>query len=201
MVRRRSSSLKIEIRPSFAVLLGLVIALDPAGLMLPFLLAAALHELGHLVCLRLCGIPVYKLRIDFTGAVLHTASMAPRREAYSAAAGPFVNLLCGLGFLRLCPAFSFVSLLLAFCNLLPIFPLDGGRILRSLWPKAAPAIGSVATMLLFIGGWIACAWLHWGLWPLILPAVLLVKVAVWRHQEQKLFAKSGSSVYNIQRSR
>lgn len=193
--------MKIEIRPSFAVLLGLLIALDPAGLMLPFLLAAALHELGHLVCLRLCGIPVNELRIGFTGAVLHTAPMALRQEACAAAAGPVVNLLCGLGFLRLCPAFSCVSLLLAFCNLLPVFPLDGGRILRSLWPKAAPAIGGAAAILLFFGGWIGCAGLHWGLWPLILPAVLLAKVAVWRRQEQKLFAKSGSSVYNIQRSR
>lgn len=193
--------MKIEIRPSFAILLGLLIALDPARLTLPFLLAAALHEAGHLICLRFCRVEVFHLRIGFSGAVLYTAAMTRRQEALSAASGPAVNLLCGVAFAGRCPVFSRLSLLLAGINLLPVFPLDGGRILSVLLPKSAAVIGTATAAALVLGGCFACAYLHMGLWPLFLPSVLLAKATVWYKQEQNLIAKSGFAVYNIQRSR
>ena len=191
--------MRIELRPGAAMAFGLLVALDPAGLLLPLLMAAALHEAGHILALRLCGVAISRLQIGFTGAVLHTAPMGRREALFCAAAGPSVNLLLFLLLRRVIPVFSFLNLLLAASNLLPVFPLDGGRILAALFPKAASAIGTALLLLLLASGMVSCLIFRWGLWPLLCCAVLLAKTAVSRLQEEKLIANMRPGGYNIQR--
>ena len=74
---RRNSLPNLRVTPGFAVLLGLLIALDPGGLCLPLLAAAALHELGHLAALRHCGTVVMELRLGALGATIATEPMPP----------------------------------------------------------------------------------------------------------------------------
>lgn len=190
---------KIEISPAFAAGLGILIALDPASLWCPFLLAALFHELGHGFCLRLLKIPVLSIRVGMSGTVIETALLSGWREALCAAAGPFVNLVVGISFARAFPAFSFLNLLLMGFNLLPVFPLDGGRIVRAFFPEAAHVVSSAGIVILTLIGGVMTSILHEGLWPVILVSILLAKIAVQRGQEQKLFANRPSSVYNIQR--
>ena len=192
--------MRIEVRPAAAVSFGLLLALDPADLLLPLLLAASLHEAGHLLALRLCRVGVSLLQIGFGGAILHTAPMGRWEAALTAAAGPAVNLLLFALLRPTAPVFALMNLMLAAGNLLPVFPLDGGRILSALCPNLAPRIGDAVLLLILLCSMVACVHHHLGLWPLLCSAALLAKTAVSRLQEEKLIAKSGFSVYNILRS-
>lgn len=187
----------IEITPGFALLLALLLCLDPANLCLLFLLAAALHELGHLLCLRIFQIPVYRLRIGLSGAVLNTGMMERKQEWKAALAGPMVNLCCGLFFWKLDPGFARISLLLGGFNLLPIWPLDGGRILLACCPICGQWISGLLSAVLLLAACVGTAVWHLGLWPLLIFGVLWIKVLQNRRQEEKLIANTASGRYNI----
>ena len=107
--------------------------------------AVLLHELGHLAAARLLRVPVTAVVLwpmgGFTAVRLSPGRF--RAELGIALAGPSVNLLlvlliAGLGGwegpgARWRPevVFGWLNLLLGLFNLLPVFPMDGGRILRS----------------------------------------------------------------------
>lgn len=190
---------RIELHPSFAVGLGLLLALDPGNVLLPYLAAILLHELGHLFCLMLCGIPVRAVRIDFSGMVIQSGTMNRRQEGLCAAAGPFVNLLCSVLCYVRRPVFAACSMLLAVFNLLPVWPLDGGRMMAAIMPDTADTVSFLTLVLLCSGACLLSLFFDMGLWPLLLAMILLIKIAVNRRQEQKLFANHGVAVYNMQR--
>ena len=106
---------------------------------LPFLLAALLHESGHLLACRLLRVPIRFFRPTAAGAVIgyDPSTVSYNREAMVAAAGPLANLA---GFLSCFPGecsrgralFGVACLSLAVFNTLPIRHLDGGVILRDL---------------------------------------------------------------------
>lgn len=101
------------------------------SVLLPVAAIAAAHELGHLLALRLCGVRLRALRLGAFGAVLEHAPTSCGKELLCAAAGPCVNLLLWLLLPAGSPAAA-ISLGMLLYNLLPIYPLDGGRILRCL---------------------------------------------------------------------
>ena len=171
---------RIELRPGAAIGLAVLLCIDPAGLCAPFLLAAALHECGHLLALCLCRVQIYRLRIGAAGAVLDTAPRTPRTEVCCAAAGPAVNLLLWLFFRRISPLFALISLLLALWNLLPVFPLDGGRIAGVLFSKSAQMLEGLTLAAIACLAAAATAVLHMGLWPALLALILLAKLACAR---------------------
>lgn len=124
---------------------------------LPFLLAALLHEGGHLLACRLLGVPIRFFRPTVAGAVIgyDPSAVSYTREAMIAAAGPLSNLA---GFLLCFPGqcsrgralFGIACLSLALFNLLPIRRLDGGVILYDLltsvmdpW-RSAPIVETVS---------------------------------------------------------
>ena len=130
---------------------GLWLCLDPGGLCPLFFAAAAVHELGHLLCLRLCRVPVLRLRLSAAGAELETGPMPPRRALLCAAAGPGANLLAGAALLRCAPRFSLLCWMLAGFNLLPVWPLDGGRMLAALLPRQAEEIFNAGADVITMG--------------------------------------------------
>ncbi|MCD8161495.1 MAG: site-2 protease family protein [Clostridiales bacterium] len=108
-------------------------------LMSAVLLSAALHEGGHLWACRLCRVRVRAVRITVWGAELLLEELhRPLRRLAVAGAGPAVSLLCAFAAAFAFPRqgwaqlFAGASLILGLFNLLPVPPLDGGRILLAL---------------------------------------------------------------------
>ena len=120
----------------FSLLMLLSLILTRSYLSLAALVAAALHECGHIIAAKLCGIPLVDMRLGIFGATLTTdrALCSYGKEILLASAGPAANLLC----FALCSLlhvgceaielFCVASWGLAILNLLPIRELDGGRI-------------------------------------------------------------------------
>lgn len=119
-----------------------------------------LHELGHSFAAQYYGVPVKRIILSPLGGVaqLNQIPDDPKQEFIIAIAGPAVNVVAallmagiaaavgvelgnpllalgGLGGLTVASLFVYVfyyNIILALFNLIPAFPLDGGRIFRSL---------------------------------------------------------------------
>jgi Zn-dependent protease/CBS domain-containing protein len=115
-----------------------------------FFACIVLHELGHSVVARYFGIPVQSITLFVLGGVAQITRDAkkPGPELLMAVAGPAVSILLGGLFMGLwwfmgqgTTAAStmwewlwIMNLALGIFNMLPAFPMDGGRVLRAtLW--------------------------------------------------------------------
>ena len=121
----------LEASPCSYFLAAMLILLLPIRLLTAVVLAAAFHELCHLVALAAFSSPIYGIRIKPTGAVIRTDPLSPVQELVCAAAGPMGSLLL-LILSDMFPLLAFCGLIQGLFNLLPVYPLDGGRILRQL---------------------------------------------------------------------
>ncbi len=113
-------------------------------------LAIVFHELSHSLVARRRGLPMKGITLFIFGGVAEMSDEPenPKTELVMAAAGPISSIVLGLFFLAIwlgsraggwpVPVIgvlgylAFINFILAGFNLLPAFPLDGGRILRSL---------------------------------------------------------------------
>jgi len=161
-----------------------------------------LHELGHCVVARRFGVVITSITLyPFGGiAVLNEIPREPAREILIAIAGPIVNFLIaaglylGVGFLRpseplhslsLDPAgllggLYSANLTLGLFNLIPAYPLDGGRILRGLLAIRMPYVTAT----------------HWAARIGKIFGALFVLVAIVRpEQEYWLLAVLGVFLY------
>lgn len=115
-------------------------------------LIVLLHEFGHaLACRQVGGVADHIVLWPLGGVAYVRPPQRPGATLWSLAAGPLVNVvLCpllfglwitarGLGvaaaapdLVRLLLSLAFINLFILVFNLLPVYPLDGGQILRSL---------------------------------------------------------------------
>lgn len=154
----RIAGIDLYMHPTFLLLLAFVGLGDGGGLLAVSLVAAAfgcvlLHELGHALTARWCGIRTADITLYPIGGVARLERM-PRKpgvELLITGAGPAVNLvLAGLlaalaatgswvwpnhaviGFgASFLTTLAWINLFLAGFNLVPAFPMDGGRLLRA----------------------------------------------------------------------
>jgi len=115
-------------------------------------ISIVVHELSHSLVARRFGLPMRGITLFIFGGVaeMDDEPPSPKAEFFMAIAGPIASIIIGLFFIGLFSVgrvlfwptppmilFSYlgtINLILAAFNLLPAFPLDGGRVLRSiLW--------------------------------------------------------------------
>jgi len=130
---------------------GLILALAVLTAIL-FFLSLLLHELAHSLVAKSQGIPVREITLFALGGVsqIETEPTSAKTEFWTAIVGPLTSAGIGLFCLGLSgvsggPAnpvtamvswLGYINLTLAVFNLIPGYPLDGGRILRALvWWK------------------------------------------------------------------
>lgn len=119
-----------------------------------FFASLLLHEISHSVVARAKGIPMRGITLFLFGGLAHTSREpdTAEDELQIAGVGPLVSFLLGALFLGVAwlgrawawsPAvhevaqyLGFINIALAVFNLLPGYPLDGGRVFRALaWKK------------------------------------------------------------------
>ena len=156
------------------------------------------HELSHSVVAKAAGIPIQSINLFIFGGVsqLGEEPKQPQVEFRMALAGPLSSLVLGGIFLAIwywlgdmlefikaiCFWLGWINIALAAFNLVPGFPLDGGRVLRSLlwWQsqdlrkatRIASNIGRgigyllifIGIALIFFGNWIDGLWLAFIGW-------------------------------------
>ncbi len=134
--------------------------------------AALLHEGGHYVTARLCGIGVTGMRLGFFGARMRLEGMISYgKEFCIALGGPLVNLVSAWAVwlsqgkqLSESPLelFFYASLGLGLLNLLPVGTMDGGRMLSALLSRwlspdvAMRTLKVTTTLCLFVLWLLAC---------------------------------------------
>ncbi len=183
---------RLDLTPGFPAFLAAVWYFDSCGIFWPFLAAMTVHELAHAAVLLLLGGRIESVRLSFAQVELRTGLLSDRTELWSTAAGPGINLLCGWLFRRWMPAFAAVSLLLALFNLLPVWPLDGGRLLRTLlrmrWGaagvNASQTLGLLFGLGLLAGAVFAARRWDAGVWPAVTAGALLVRLLRSRYAEK-----------------
>ena len=164
----------------FCILMALMILIVPLPWLTAMAAAAAFHELCHYLAIRLLAGGHTDVRFYSYGARMDLPEMSPAREVLCALAGPIGGLLL-VCLVKILPRLALAALVQSAYNLLPIYPLDGGRafscLLRNLLspPKAAQIQGVVAAVckiVIFLFAIYACIWLKWGVYPLV--GVLLI---------------------------
>lgn len=125
---------KVVYKTDFTFAVGLACLLLPLKLVVAWLLAACIHELGHYLALRITGTAVYRISVGAMGARMDTEPMPPWKTVLCALAGPLSGLLL-IFVLKRFSLLAICGVLQSFINLLPLFPMDGGRVLRCLLEK------------------------------------------------------------------
>lgn len=135
---------KLKIEFSFILVLAICAFLEHDNLW-QFLLFCTAHEAGHLAALVCFGCRPQCVTLSFFGAALKypSNSLNTIQEAVVIFAGPFINIVLLLF------TGNEINLFLALLNLLPVFPLDGGRLLRLFLPNASKYISFVFLILMF----------------------------------------------------
>ncbi len=124
----------VSVSPAGLIFWSFLFFMLPESQAVALLVPVGVHEAGHLLCMKLMGFKIHALSLGMTGLQIdYEQSGRPAAEAVISAAGPTAGiglwLLCSLAGAELMGG---VSLLLSLFNLLPIYPLDGGRICRTI---------------------------------------------------------------------
>ncbi|MDD2239354.1 MAG: site-2 protease family protein [Kiritimatiellae bacterium] len=144
--------------------------------------SVVLHEVGHSLVARTKGSHILEILLLPIGGMARLSQM-PRRpvdEIQTALAGPAVSFILGLAglwaaplLLPLTPPLAFmihqlgrINIILAIFNLIPSFPMDGGRVFRA---ALVPRLGRLAATQLAakVGRGIAWVFGALALWPLL----------------------------------
>lgn len=156
------------------VLGALMLLLLPLNWLVAMAAAAVFHEACHALAVIACGGKIWGICLDVGGAELVTGPLERRQEWLCALAGPMGSLVLVL-LLGLFPRLAICALMQGLFNLLPLYPLDGGRILRCLVPGWSGIVERGCGILLLCLGVLGAFWWKLGLMPVILTVFLWVK--------------------------
>ncbi|MBW2983949.1 site-2 protease family protein [Candidatus Woesearchaeota archaeon] len=192
--------------------------------------SVAAHELAHSVVGQHHGIKVYSITLFFFGGIANISDqkISPETELKVSLAGPILSLVLAAGFFlltkvplipQITAVFKYLAILntfLACFNLLPGYPLDGGRVLRAIIWKATGNIKkatkyasdggkTIGYALVFVGV-VSIFFGYGGLWYILLGLFIvfladagfqqvllkqkLSRVEIGKHLEKKFLVLS-----------
>lgn len=146
-------------------------------------IAAAVHEAFHFAAVQLCGGRVTAFGVAAGGAVMAAEDLSPAKQLICSLAGPIGGLVLLLA-AKWIPLVAICSFVLSAYNLLPIFPLDGGRALCialkiMFSPQTAKTVETVIRTafltLLTAAAVVLGYYFKLGVLALILPVSVIVK--------------------------
>lgn len=170
--------------PGILITCALAILVLPIHWLFSWVIASFFHELCHYAAVRLCGGKIVGLHIATVGAAMSAVTLSPGQELFCSLAGPLgALLLLPLG--RWFPLVVVCAMFQSIYNLLPLYPLDGGRALRyglmmflseQTTNTVCNTIGIGVLILIWAGALYAVIWLKLGIMPLILALILILKM-------------------------
>ena len=162
---------------------GSAVAASRVIFVLLLFLCVVLHEFGHAFAAKAFGINTPDITLLPIGGVARLERMPeePVQELIIAVAGPLVNVVIALGLFvaggsqgllnpstveggGLIAQLLTINIILVLFNLLPAFPMDGGRVLRALlatrmsYARATQVAATVGQGFAFVFGFIGLLW-------------------------------------------
>lgn len=123
----------------FTCLFGaLMLLVLPLNWLFAAVSAAIFHELCHILAIYLTGGHVQSLSVGIHGAVIQADIPPGKRELLCAMAGPAGSFLLA-ACRQWAPKLAVCALIQGLFNLLPVFPMDGGRMVRILLQRWVPS--------------------------------------------------------------
>jgi Zn-dependent protease len=191
-----------------------------------FFVSLVAHELAHVVVAKRFGLPVDSVTVWLFGGVSRLGGdpPTPRAELQIAVVGPLTSIAFGAGFALAAAIASAlgapslmvaattwlarINVVLGVFNLVPAFPLDGGRVLRAfLWGRQGDPIGATvasarmgeafAWLLIGVGAFGVAAGSGEGLWFAFLGWFLLSAARAERSSVILRRALSGLRVRDV----
>lgn len=202
----RILGIEIRVHVTFFFLVALFVAaglapqgpglLDALGWLVLIFASVVFHELAHCVVGRRRGAVVHEIDLLPIGGVsrLEHLPETPADELAMAIAGPASSVVLGLAAAAaalavsqtlipidlasgpVLPRLAWLNLLLAAFNMLPAFPLDGGRVLRALLARRLD-LERATHVAATTGRWLAAALIALGVF--VDPWLVLIGVFVY----------------------
>jgi Zn-dependent protease/CBS domain-containing protein len=150
-----------------------------------FFVTLLLHELSHSLVAQAHGMKVKEITLFALGGVSQIESDATdaKTEFWMAIAGPAASLLIGFGCLALATGFGwhlsteprtgvaavlvwlgYINVLLGIFNMIPGYPLDGGRVFRAIVWAVTKDVDRSTRIAARIGQLVAFLFIFYGVW-------------------------------------
>ena len=189
---------QFQIQTGFYLFWAAAMVIVPIPWLLAWVCAVLIHELSHYIALKSFGIHVFRICVGMNGVIMETEEICDLKMFLCAMAGPIGGASL-MVLLHLAPRIALCSMLLSAYNLLPIYPLDGGRAIRGLvqrffTPNTAQRIVRIieySAIIVVTGVCIyVCVNFQLGLLPVICAVWLILR-------NKKFLANIRNKRYNI----
>lgn len=152
--------MKIKVDIKIFLILALYIIIKKKQILLFTIIFILLHELGHIIVGLLLGLKISTIKFNIAGISIEFKNYGEKRELNKIlviVAGPIVNLIIFIiGILLKQELIIYINLVLFILNMLPIYPLDGGRVLKTIllnkinYKRTIKAIEKISKNMLII---------------------------------------------------
>lgn len=191
--------MRMTIHPLFLPILFSIVLYGNVSYYALILSSLIIHEVGHILAAFICKVKVERCVIMPYGGEIELKggnSIAPKKQLIIALGGPIATLCCIAVIPFLDPLLAEpllkIQMILLGVNIIPIWPLDGGRIIMALIHIFYPRIRmvelylSISLILITLSVIITFILLPKTLFLLVLSIFLLIQIVnAWRYRKYR----------------